>query len=182
MPEPTMLKDRIDRMKQTQTIWLPAMDLFWHFVVVWILLIIPVIKTYELIIHRFYTETFKTLFWGGYFWIIPAVSLYFLQKKRLKFQEINIDIDERGFKDAVEQTAKHMGWSFQFVTTNLVLVKSPQNWKSWGHHITIIHTPKKILFNSISEPNRITLTSWGKNQENLKSFEHFAYKVKARVV
>lgn len=177
--ESTILKARIEEMKRTRIIWLPAIDKFWHFIVVWILLVIPVIKTYELIFNRFHAETFKSLFWGGYFWVIPAVSLYFLQKRRLKFTEINIDIDDTGFKTAVEQTAKQMKWSFQFVTNDLVLAKLPPNWKSWGHHITILRTPQSILFNSISEPNRITLVSWGKNQENLKIFESYIYQVKA---
>lgn len=131
-------------MKHTKIIWLPAIDMFWHFVVVWILLVIPVIKTYELVFNRFHTETFKSLFWGGYFRIIPAILLYLLQKRRLKFKEINIDIDEIGFKTAVEQTAKHMQWSFQFVTNDVALIKSTQTWKSWGI-ISLLYIHLKIF-------------------------------------
>lgn len=178
MNEQNILEDRINQMKQHQTIWLPGIDLFWHFIVVGILLILPVLKTYTIITDRFFSESFNKLFWGGYFWIIPAVYVYFLQKKRLKFTIIDIKVDEEGFKRAVKQTAEQMQWSFQFVTDDFVLAKAAPNWKSWGHHITILHTPQGILFNSISEPNRITLTSWGKNHENLKTFEHCIRAVK----
>jgi hypothetical protein len=89
---------------------------------------------------------------------------------------INIAINEIGFNNAVEQTAKEMQWAFQFMTNDLVLAKSELSWKNWGQYITIIRTEQNILFNSIFEPNKVALTSWGKNHKNRVMFEMFIEK------
>jgi hypothetical protein len=178
----------IQRIKDTETLVLTKGQTFWHYSIVPFLLIVPLLTTVD--VFKYYvTHTYtavrpiEDLISTGYVWILPAISFFFIQKRRLKFKTIGISVDQDTFKETVEQTAKKMEWKFENVITDTVVAKSDFSWRSWGEQITIIWCRDKILFNSICDPNnRPSITSFGMNKVNRKTFEQFLRKNAANKV
>jgi hypothetical protein len=86
-----MTQLQIQRMKETETLVLTKGQTFWHYTIVHFLLIIPVLTTID--VFKYYvTHTYtavrpiEDLISTGYIWIFPAIAFFFIQKRRLKFQ------------------------------------------------------------------------------------------------
>jgi hypothetical protein len=169
------MKSQIQRMKETGILTLTMGQTFWHYSIIPFLLIVPIMTTID--VFKYYvTHTYISKhpidFIFGYFWILPSLIFYFIQKSRLKFKTINLTVDDKAFHDAVKQTAKELDWKIQQMTHDIVVAKSGFSWRSWGEQITILHDTDKILFNSICDPdNRPSVASFGMNKVNLKTFE-----------
>ncbi|MES1181974.1 MAG: hypothetical protein ABUL44_04175 [Flavobacterium sp.] len=170
-----MTQAQIQQMKDTETLILTKGQTFWHYSIIPFLLIAPIMTTID--VFKYYvTHTYNSTkpidYTFGYFWILPALIFYFIQKRRLKFKAINISVDNNIFHNAVEQTAKELEWNVQQMTRDIAIAKSGFSWRSWGEQITILHDKDKILFNSICDPdNRPSVASFGMNKLNLKTFE-----------
>lgn len=166
-------------MKDTETLVLTKGQTFWHYAIVLFLLIVPVLTTVD--VFKYYvTHTYSAarpiedLISTGYIWILPAIAFFFIQKRRLNFKTINVPVDKDTFKEAVEQTAKELGWTIEKTTNDTIIAKSRFSWRSWGEQITIIWCKDKILFNSICDPdNRPSVASFGMNKVNRRTFEQF---------
>jgi len=166
-------------MKVTGTLVLTKGQTFWHYAIVPFLLLVPVLTTID--VFEFYvTHTYSAarpiedLISTGYIWVLPAIASYFIQRRRLRFQTINVSVDKDTFKEVVEQTAKELEWTIEKATYDVVIAKSGFSWRSWGEQITIIWCKDKILFNSICDPdNRPSVASFGMNKVNRKIFEQF---------
>ena len=179
---------QVQKIKATETLVLTKGQTFWHYSIVPFLLIVPALTTVD--VFKYYvTHTYtavrpiEDLISTGYIWILPAIIFFFIQKRRLKFKTINISVDKDTFKETVEQTAKEMEWELENLTNDTVVAKSDSNWRSWGERITIIWCSDKILFNSIPDPdNRPSITSFGMNKVNRKTFEKFLQQNAANMV
>jgi hypothetical protein len=177
-----MTNKQIRKMRDTQILELSRGQLFWHYSVLVLLLVAPILTTVEAfkyyVLHD-YTgpRPVEDLLLIGYLPIIPAIVFYFIQKRRLRFEIIDIQIDADSFKLAAEQTGEELEWDFLKMTPTLIVAKSGFSWRSWGELITIIREKDRILFNSICDPdNRPSVASWGMNKLNKKTFEQFAKK------
>jgi hypothetical protein len=174
-----MTEYQIQKMKDTESLVLTKGQTFWHYTIVFFLLIMPVLTTVD--VFKYYvTHTYsgarpiEELITTGYIWVLPAIVFYFIQRRRLRFKTINVSIDQDGFKAAVDQTAKRLKWKIENETTDIVVAKSGFSWRSWGEQITIILCRDKVLFNSICDPdNRPSVASFGMNKLNKKTFEQF---------
>src|SRR5579871_340098 len=172
-----MTKAQIERMTETKTLILTRGQTFWHYSIVPFLLIAPILTTID--VFKFYaTHTYNSTkpidYIFGYFWILPALVFYLIQKHRLKFKTINVTIANNAFHQAVEKTAKELEWDIKQMTNEVVVAKSGFRWRSWGEQITILHDNDKILFNSICDPdNRPSVASFGMNKVNRVTFEKF---------
>ena len=169
-------------MRDTQILELTKGQLFWHYSVLVLLLVAPILTTVQAfkyyVLHD-YTDLrpIEDLLSIGYWPIIPAIAFYFIQKRRLKFEIIDIQIDADSFKLAAEQSGIELEWYFLKKTSTIIVAKSGFSGRSWGELITIIREKDKILFNSICDPdNRPSIASWGMNKLNKKTFEQFVKK------
>jgi len=90
----------------------------------------------------------------------------------IKFKRIEITVNPEIFKKAVQKTTIELRWEITLTTNKMVVAKGPFSWASWGELITIIREKDAILINSICDPdNRPSVTSFGQNKINKKTFE-----------
>jgi hypothetical protein len=169
----------IQNIKKIGTLKLTKGQLFGHYAIVPFLLIIPIMTTYYLIqfyVTKTYTgvRTADELMLTGYPWLIPALLLYFIQKRRLKFTVINISVNKEKFHKAAKLTADKLGWIIQHFSTDSVIAVRLGGFSSgsWGELITIIRDSDKVLINSICDPdNIVSVTSFGWNKKNVSAFK-----------
>jgi hypothetical protein len=106
--------------------------------------------------------------------VVPAIAFYFIQKRRLKFKEISIQVDSGTFKKAAEDTAQRLNWTIKNKTNDYVVAVRHGGFStggSWGEMITIIRDNDRILINSICDPdNIISVASFGWNKKNIRTF------------
>ncbi len=163
--------------KRTNTLKLSRGQLFAHYAVVLILLISPLMTAYSLF-QIYITNTYsgvrsaQELMITGFPWILPALLLYLIQKRRLKFKIYNTVVSRELFKKTVLQTAGELNWTIENLTNNYMVAVSGLRGGSRGELITIIRNDKKILVNSICDPDNIMISvaSWGNNRKNVRSF------------
>jgi hypothetical protein len=168
---------QIQQMKDTETLVLTKGQSFWHYSIILLLLVAPILTTID--VFKYYvTHTYnavrpiENIISVGYIWVLPAIVFWFIQKHRLKFKAINIEVNKSTFERTVEQTARELNWQFKKVASNTIIAKSEFSWRSWGEQITIIWAKDKILFNSICNPdNRPSVASFGMNKVNRRRFE-----------
>ena len=168
----------IQNIKEKETLTLTKGQLFGHYGIVPFLLMSPIMTTYSLIqiyLTKTYTEvrTVEELMLSGFPWLIPALLLYFIQKKRLKFTTINISVDKEKFHNAAKLTADKLGWTIQHSSTDSIIAVRQGGFSSgsWGELITIIRDRDKVLINSICDPDNIgSIVSYGWNKKNVRIF------------
>ncbi len=110
----------------------------------------------------------------GFPWLIPAVLMYFIQKRRLRFTTINISVDKEKFHQAAELTANKLGWTIQHFSADFIIAVRQGRFSSgsWGELITIIRGNDKVLINSICKPdNIVSIASYGWNKKNVRTFK-----------
>src|SRR5205085_2808686 len=80
---------KIQRMKNRETLILTKGQTFWHYSILPLLLVMPVLTTID--IFKYYvTHTYTSvrpiedLISIGYIWVLPAIAFFFIQKRRLK--------------------------------------------------------------------------------------------------
>ena len=174
-----MTHSEIQIIKGTKTLKLTKGQLFGHYAIVPFLLIAPAMTTYSLFqiyVTKNYTgvRTAQELMLTGYMWLIPALLFYLIQKKRLKFREINLSVDKEQFQKAAELTADKLGWTIQHISTDFIKAVRQGGFSSgsWGEMITIIRDADKVLINSICDPdNIVSVASYGWNKKNVRTFK-----------
>src|SRR3712207_2010195 len=159
-------------MKDERTLRLTKCQLFWHYATFVLLLAFPVWATFK--VGSSYIsgtngsrlDTIELLLLS-YVCLIPAALFYFSQKRSLKFKELNLKLDAGSFPKAVLETAKELEWQVMEHSGNRFVLASGATYRSAGERITIIHEGNTILFNSISDPDKLLhYTSMGMNKRN----------------
>lgn len=173
-----MTGELIQKMKDTETLILTRGQFFWHYSIIPFLLIAPIMTVVYLfqyyVTHTYHGRPIGEMVTWTLWPLIIAIAFYFIQKRRLKFKIIDIAVNTENFISASKQTEKELGWKIVEQKSNLIIAKSGFSWRSWGEHVTIIKEKDRILFNSICDPdNRPSVTSWGMNKKNLKTFEQY---------
>lgn len=174
-------------MKDTETLVLTKSQSFWHYFIVLFFLVMPVLTTID--VFKYYiSHTYSSLrpieelMFAGYIWILPAIIFYLVQKRRLKFHSIQIQVSPSQFIEIVNRTAKELEWTIEIKTGDTLIAKSGFSWRSWGEQITIIRCDNKLLFNSICDPdNKPSVASYGMNKLNRKTFERFAIENHSKI-
>lgn len=168
-----------DYLEKSNSLRLTRRQLFAHYAIVPFLLITPIMTTFSLFqiyITKNYTgvRSAEELMKTGYLWILPALIIYFIQKRRLKFRVIKISVTPENFKEATILTGDKLNWEIQNITNNYIVAVRQGNFVggSWGELITIIRKDEKVLINSICNPdNIISVASWGWNRKNVETFK-----------
>jgi hypothetical protein len=172
-----MTSRSVQKMIETETLALTKGQLFWHYCIIGIFLIPPVINIID--IFKYYVthayegiRTVGEMATWSYLPLIPAVAFYFIQKRRLKFKVIDVTVDADTFSEAAKETAHQLDWKIVEEKHNLIVARSGFSLRSWGELITIIRDKDRILFNSICDPDNMTsVASWGMNKFNMTTFE-----------
>lgn len=178
-----MTASKIQRMKITGRLVLTKGQFFWHYSIILLLLVSPIYTT--IVVLKYYVlhtydgvRTIQEMISAGYIWIIPAIAVYFFQKRRLKFRVITLSVSPKQFRMAVEQTTKELEWKIEEESNNFIIARSGFSYRSWGELITIIREDDRILFNSICDPdNKPSIASFGMNRLNRKLFEKELMKI-----
>jgi hypothetical protein len=171
-----MGKKNIEQMLLSKKIKLSVIQTIWHFSIVPFLLIVPLITIWNII--KYYSGSYEGVralpeLLTGFILIIPTIIFYFIQKNRLRFREFHIDHNVDDFNKALVKTARELQWQFENLEENFTRAHRKWNWtSSWGEMITIIRDDKKILINSICDPDAIFISviSYGWNAKNIKTF------------
>jgi hypothetical protein len=148
-----------------------------HYFIVLFLLIVPALTSYDL--YKIYVtktddgvRTANELIAFSFPFLILSVLFGFLQRHRLKFQEIRINYTDEQFQGAVKKTIEQLKWQIEYNENNSFRAYRPWNWSaSWGEMITIIKERDRLLINSICDPNKTSsVLSWGWNKRNIEVF------------
>jgi len=167
----------IEIMKQTKRLELSRWQTFTHYLIVLFILFIPTLTLVSLF-EIYVTNTYKgkmsasELILGDWYWFVPAIVFYFIQKRRLKFIEVNVEYTNEEFQEAIERTQKQFNWTIELNNKKVFRAYRPWDWTaSWGEMITIIKGKNQILINSICDPNiQSSVVSFGWNKKNIDSF------------
>ncbi len=154
---------------------------FWraidHYFIVLFFLFIPLITLYsifEIYVTKTYdgVRTVQELMTATFPFIIPAIVFYFIQKRRLRFIEVQINYTDQEFNEAIKRTAKEYDWRIEYNNKSIFRAYKPWNWTgSWGEMITIIRDKEKLLLNSICDPDKMSsVVSFGWNKKNIQTF------------
>jgi hypothetical protein len=172
-----MNKEWTDIMKQTKRLKLSRWQRLDHYFIVIFILIIPgftLFSLFEIYVTDSYdgVRTTNELISTAWPWIIPAIAFYFIQKRRLRFKEVNIEYSDQEFQEAIERSAKEYEWQIEINNRNIFQAYRPWNWTgSWGEMITIVKDKDRLLLNSICDPNKwSSVASFGWNKRNIDTF------------
>lgn len=174
-----MTQFKTQKIKETKTLSLRRWQLFGHYAIVIFLLVAPIMATFSLF-KIYVTKTYSgfrsanELMLACYPWLIPAILFYFIQKRRLKFTDINISVEKEIFQKAADLSANKLGWTIQETSPDFIRAvrRGSLSSLSWGEMITIIRENDKILINSICDPDSIaSVASFGWNKKNVNTFK-----------
>ncbi len=172
-----MTSKEIEQVFETKRLKLSWSETLSHYSIVAFLLFASFLFLPDL--YRFYiTKTYAGFRNGSELlsvsipWFLLAIIFYFIQKKRLQFHEIEIFQTVDDFNEAINRTAAELNWKIEKHNQHFIKAFRPWNWTgSWGEMITIFRNDKKILINSICDPNSYSsVISYGWNKRNIISF------------
>jgi hypothetical protein len=148
-----------------------------HYFIVVFLLLVPSFTAYD--IYKMYVthtydgvRTASELLTFSLPFLILAVAFIFIQRSKLKFQEIKLDHSDDQFQAAVKLTIQDLKWDIEHNDVDYFRAYRPWNWtSSWGEMITIIRDKERLYINCICDPNKTSsVVSWGWNKRNIKTF------------
>ena len=149
-----------------------------HYFIVVFLLIVPGLTShnlYKIYVTKTYdgVRTADELITFSLPFLILSIFFIFIQRHRLKFQEIKINYTDEQFQGAVNRTIEQLKWQIEYNDNDFFRAYRPWNWSaSWGEMITIIKEKDRLLINSICDPNKTSsVLSWGWNKQNIKIFK-----------
>lgn len=148
-----------------------------HYFIVIFLLIVPGLTAYDLFkiyVSKTYdgVRSADELIMTSLPFLILSILFIFIQRHRLKFQEIRIDYTDEQFQEAVKRTSEELKWLIEHNDSEFLRAYRQWNWTaSWGEMITIIKEKDRLLINSICDPNKkSSVVSWGWNKKNIEAF------------
>ena len=172
-----MKKEWIEIMQQTKRLKLSRVQFVTHYFIVVFMLIIPAFAIpdlYEIYVTGTYdgVRTTSEIISFPLPWFVLAIAFYFIQKRRLKFREVNIDYSAQEFNEAIKRTAEEFEWIILVNSSRIFQAQRPWNWEgSWGEIITIIKEKDRLLLNSICDPDQMSsVVSMGWNKKNINTF------------
>jgi hypothetical protein len=167
-----MTPEQIKNSLKTQELKLSKSQKFTHYTLVVFFFIIPatlILLHLKDIIKGTPKPMLENEIW---FLIIPPILgflVYLIQKKRLKLKSINTNLTRSEIDKIIENVAKKLEWHFYTKNDNVIIAKTHPSFfsGSWGEQITILFDNKRILVNSICDPDKkSSMVSMGRNKRN----------------
>jgi hypothetical protein len=145
---------------------------FSHYGIVGFCFITPLTFTF-LHLKDYFENTPKTIKTGEmWFFIIPTligILFYYIQKNRLKFKEVDTSLNRAELNKIIEKVAEELEWQIILKNSKRIVAKTYPSFfsGSWGEQITIIFDNRKVLVNSICDPDKkSSVVSMGRNKQN----------------
>jgi hypothetical protein len=168
-----MTEQQIDQCLETKELKLSAWGKFEHYSIVGFLFFIPIVIIF------FYIKDIlggnMSGFGGGIFLflIVPSVLgilFYRLQRNRLKFKSVDTNLTRNELNNIINQVSLELKWTI--ITNNERIIEAktfPSFFSgSWGEQITILFDNKRLLVNSICDPDKqSSVVSMGRNNKNI---------------
>ena len=175
-----MKKESKDIIKENEYLELSNYQTLSHFSIFFFLLIAPLFFGYSMFKNYEGGETVKEFISISWFWILLAIVFYFIQKRRLRFREVEISYTNEEFEQTLKLTSKKYKWRVELNDEDfLVAYRAMAGDVLSGEMITIIKGSNKLFLNSICDPTkRNSLISFGWNEKNIETFISNLGKVK----
>ena len=143
-----------------------------HYGIVGFCFIIPLAFIF-LHLKDYFENTPKSIKSGEiWFFTIPTligILFYYIQKRRLQFKEVNTSLNRTELNKIIEKVANELEWTLNLTKSKIIVAKTHPSFLSgsWGEQITILFDNKKVLVNSICDPDKkSSLVSMGRNKQN----------------
>jgi len=167
-----MNNEQIKYSLENRELKLSNWEKFSHYGIVGFCFIIPLTFIF-LHLKDYFENTPKPIRSGEiWFFIIPTligIWFYYIQKKRLKFKEVNTSLNRTELNKIIEKVANELEWTLNLTKSKIIVAKTHPSFLSgsWGEQITILFDNRKVLVNSICDPDKkSSLVSMGRNKQN----------------
>ncbi len=157
-------KNQIERIKETKRLELKG----WHILKHYYIAIFPLALYLFLIIEN--GELLKSF--GVWFLVLLSIILFFIQRRKLKFEEFKAHITKEDIEEAYRRAAAELEWDTEVLEDNYIQATFKDPMSSFSKNvIIIIPTENGFLINSISDLRESPvplIRTWDK--ENIKTF------------
>jgi hypothetical protein len=173
-----MEKEWIPLMIRTERLKLKLGDLLTHYLIVFFLFI-PFALTLLSFIQKYILHNYtgvrspEEMLIGTSPFTLAAILFFFIQKDRLKFKTVEINLSNEKVKEIIENTSKELEWNLEIINDKIIIAKTNPKWwtGSWGEQITIIFDKSRLMINSICDPDKkSSVVSMGRNKKNVNTF------------
>ena len=146
-----------------------------HFQIVYIFLFfalfIPFIKLFHYLkgTHKSFS---KTEFISILIFIVLALLLYVLQKRRLRFKTVDTNLTREELLMIIKEVAEKLKWLPYNTQNDYIVARTRPSFfsGSWGEQITIVFDQTTVLVNSICDPRqKSSIISVGRNRKNMNT-------------
>lgn len=159
---------------ETRKLKLSNWDKFFHYGIVGFCFINPLAFTF-LHLKYYFLNTSKPIkpieIWLFLIPTLIGILFFHLQNNKLKFKEVNTSLNKSELNKIIEKVAEELEWNLHFSNSKAIVAKTHPRFLSgsWGEQITILFDNKKVLVNSICDPDKETsIVSMGRNNQNEK--------------
>lgn len=167
-----MTNEQIKHSLETRELNLSNIQKFTHYALVFFFFMIPatlILLHLKDILNGTPKAMLENEIW---FLTIPPILgflVFLIQKKRLKLEPISTNLSRSEIDKVIENVAKKLEWHLIIKGNNVIIAKTYPSFfsGSWGEQITILFDNKRILVNSICDPDRkSSMVSMGRNKRN----------------
>ncbi len=159
-------------MNKTKTLLLSKWQLFWHYFLGLIPLSIGMMNLYWLIKIqnsesysgvRTETEIITSII----VWLLLALLILVIKKRRLNFEQIDVRLNETEFKQKMLEIAEMENWNLTNNTKKFAVFYNGSGW-TWGLKITVLRFENYLLVNSVCAPDsKSCLSVFNENERNI---------------
>lgn len=168
-----MKRELIEKSLETGELQLTLSQKGGHYGIVIAFLIVPTVNLFFLI-KALITNDFDKIRSELLVVALIAGGLGFLcyrfQRDRLRFVTVDTNLDRDQLMKIIELTGEELKWSPFYIDDRVIIAKTfPGFWSgSWGEQITIMLDNRKVMVNSICDPDRSSsMFSNGRNTRNI---------------
>jgi hypothetical protein len=167
-----MTPQQIKRSIETNKLQLSFWDAISHYLIIMLFAFVPVLFAL-LTLYNYIYEIDRPYVEGNiWIYIVPLIlSLFFyiLQRRRLQFTIIETTLNRGKILALAENISMDQNWDIIRKSKTLFIAKTnpPLLIGSWGEQVTLVFNGKKILMNSICDPDKkSSVVSFGNNKRN----------------
>ena len=171
-----MTAQTIREIDKTRRRKLTAGQKFWYYFLAIAFLAIGLLNFYWFL-ESTYSENYNGARTGNQilgsviFWISLAILIFIIQKRRLRFRQINVSLSENEFKEKMQLIAEKEKWTLSNNNKRFAIFHNGSGW-TWGLEMTVLRFENYILANSICDvDSRSTVSILNENERNLKKLE-----------
>lgn len=172
-------------MNATRTLLLSKWQLFWHYFLGLIPLVLGIMNLHWLIEvnSEYYNgiRTEKEIFFFTIFWFSLALLILIKKRRRLNFERIEVSLSETEFKNKMRTIAEMENWTLTNNTKKFAVFYNGSDW-TWGLKMTILRFDNYILVNSLCDPDsKSCISIFNENTRNISKLKKYLEKPVANI-